>query len=427
MREKMKIFSFKEIIGNAKEKSAFYGKLYEGLDTDRLRIEDFPLTDQKAFWDANSIRGNRLLTGLMQGGIVFKSGGTTGNPKFSVFTREEWDTFTAVFGGGISRGILRKGDRVANLFYAGELYASFLFITRSLDQSPMEVLQFPISGGTHPSRIEEFIGEYGINVIAGVPTTILSFVEYILKNSERHLSVEKILYGGESMYPDQKEFLKGVLPGVKISSIGYASVDAGLLGYADETCVDNQHRVFGSATVMEIIDRASGEVIREQGRMGDLIVTNLTRMLMPVIRYPVGDRGMWLEPPEEKDRKFDILGRTEVSARIGPMTLYIKDVRDILGYFRDRVSIINFQLCLFHRDRKDLLVIRMTSAGPLEALRDITPEIIEKIYAERPMFRELLNDNKVHPLEIEWVNEDQIITSPKTGKLIPVVDRRLER
>ncbi len=422
----MKVYTLRHVLERAMEGSDFYRALYQGLDLQDLSLEKLPIVEQKAFWEANNIHNNRLLTGPMQGGIVFKSGGTTGNPKFSVFTKEEWDTFTAAFGGSIGKGVLKTGDRVANLFYAGELYASFLFITKSLEQSPIDVLQFPIAGATGHSTIMEFIDEYGINVIVGVPTTILSIVEYILKVGKGIPSIDKVLYGGEAMYPDQKDFLRDIFPGVRIASIGYASVDAGLLGYADETCVDNQHRVFDGATIIEIVDPTTGEVITERGIPGDLVVTNLTRLLMPIIRYPVGDRGMWIDPPQERDRRFEILGRTEISARVGPMTLYLKDLRDILENFKNKVKIINLQLCIYHRDRKDMLVIKMTSPSPQDTLNAITPEIIEMIYSERPMFKELVMGGKVHPLQIEWVNEDQLITNPKTGKLCIVVDRRLE-
>lgn len=45
---------------------------------------------------------NRLLTGPMTDGVVFKSGGTTGAPKFSVFTHGEWDAFVTAFGRGMA-------------------------------------------------------------------------------------------------------------------------------------------------------------------------------------------------------------------------------------------------------------------------------------------------------------------------------------
>src|SRR5882757_3018360 len=133
----MKIYALSEIVAQAREKSPYYKKLYENIGNPKnVKLSDLPVIDQGEFWNANTIRDNQLLTGPMEDGIVFKSGGTTGQPKFSIFTREEWNTFTDVFGEGMGHTGLVKGDRLANLFYAGELYASFTFIMKSVEACP---------------------------------------------------------------------------------------------------------------------------------------------------------------------------------------------------------------------------------------------------------------------------------------------------
>jgi len=70
----------------------------------------------------------------MTDGTAFKSAGTTGKPKFSIYRASEWDSLCEGFGRGMAAGGLRPGERLANLFYAGDLYASFLFITHSLER-----------------------------------------------------------------------------------------------------------------------------------------------------------------------------------------------------------------------------------------------------------------------------------------------------
>lgn len=83
---------------------------------------------------------------------MFKTGGTTGTPRFSCYTREEWREFVTAFGAGLVDAGLRPGHRVADLFYAGELYASFLFILDSLAHAPVANVRLPIGGGAPWSR-----------------------------------------------------------------------------------------------------------------------------------------------------------------------------------------------------------------------------------------------------------------------------------
>jgi len=120
-------WSLKEIVENAKSHSPYYKLLY--ANSKFVNLSDLPITDQNKFWESN------VLTSDKRDGIVFKSGGSTGAPKYSYFTSLEWQSFTESFGMGIAEGILSDDDRVANLFYVGDLYASFLFIKDSLPVS----------------------------------------------------------------------------------------------------------------------------------------------------------------------------------------------------------------------------------------------------------------------------------------------------
>ncbi|MCB0368956.1 MAG: hypothetical protein KDD45_05750, partial [Bdellovibrionales bacterium] len=138
----MRVYSLEELINIAKEKSPFYKKLYKNISAP-YELEKIPLMDSHEFWASNSINQNQILTEAQSDGIVFKSGGTTGNPKFSFFTLEEWELFTQAFGEGMRKGGLKKGDKIANLFYAGDLYASFLFIMKSIEHSYASVTHFP--------------------------------------------------------------------------------------------------------------------------------------------------------------------------------------------------------------------------------------------------------------------------------------------
>ena len=225
----------KHLVKIAREKSRFYRELYLDIDVEKFQLENLPVVDQEKFWQANSFENNQLLTRVIEDGIVLKSGGTTGHPKFSVYTKSEWEMFTKIFGEGLDQCNLQSGDRVANLFYSGELYASFIFIMKSLEHAKTPVIHYPITGKCPDASLLNMIQELNINVLAGVPTSFMHLAS-LVRGKNLKLPVKKILYGGEGLYQDQREVLEDCFPGVTIASIGYASVDGGHLGYVDKNC-----------------------------------------------------------------------------------------------------------------------------------------------------------------------------------------------
>ena len=417
---------FNELIKFARKHSPFYRELYKslnGLDND---ISAFPIVDQKKFWKANQDFGKGVLTSKFENGIVFKSGGTSGNPKYSYFTQEEWNDFTKVSGWGFRHNGIKPGDRIANLFYAGELYASFIYVTDTITKSKIGI-NFPISGQLEIEKIVKILKEHNINVLAGVPTTIINIIEYINTHPEIQLNLDLILFGGESFYQDQLETIKQVFPEVKVHSILYASVDGGELGYFDASnCSNGEHRCFDESTIMEIVDEDTLEVITEMDTPGKLLVTNLNRKLMPLIRYPVGDRAIWKEPLGTPNRKFKLLGRSEEGARIGPATLYVQDIISIFKQFEDEVKLLNFQLIVTHFDNKDQVTINAVPEGIKANESELKSKIIDKLYNERTMLKDLLKEKLIHPLSLQWCTSKEIKSNPRTGKTKRIIDMRLE-
>ena len=159
-----------ELLQHIKDNSPYYKKLWADSPLD---ISKLPIIDQEDFWNANNWKDNSLLTCSKRTGVVFKSGGTTGRPKFSIFTKSEWHEFTKIFGESMD-AVLDNGDRVANMFYSGELYASFLFIEKSLELSKKDTLTFPVAGATSLKEMVKIINDYDINVLAGVPTSLMA-------------------------------------------------------------------------------------------------------------------------------------------------------------------------------------------------------------------------------------------------------------
>ncbi len=421
----MAVYTFKELVDYARANSRFYSEYYKEVPIDEGDISKYPVIVQEKYWAANSIENNTLLTKSFDAGLVFKSGGTTGNPKFSYFTNDEWNEFTKISAFGYRHNGIKMGDKVANLFYAGELYASFIYITFSSYYANVGV-NYPISGATEISEIVKLIKSLHLNVLAGTPTTIMKVAKYIAINDIKDVNIRLVLFGGESFYDDQRETIKNILPNVEINSILYASVDGGELGYSDNTCNQDEQRKFDATTILEIICDDNGELIEDVNIPGKIIITNLTRRLMPLIRYPVGDRAVWLEPKGTPNRKFKLLGRTEEGARLGPCTLYFEDVLKVLQLYSGIFQVVNFQIVIEHFDNMDKGTLLIVPIGTISNPDNICNQVRDSIYEERQMLLELVGQEVVHPFEVKFINDSELITNSRTGKIKRIVDNRFK-
>lgn len=410
----------KPLIDYVRTHSPYYRELYASMPKNLPEgvelLKMLPLSDSTLFWKANTLENNRLLTGPMSEGIVFKSGGTSGVPKFSVFTLEEWNIFCASFGKGLVLGGVKSGERVANLFYVGELYASFIFIMKSFELAT-QTLQLPIAGATEIDKMVSQILELGATTIAGTPSTMVQIADFVHTRKMKLPQLSKFLFGGEHLYDDQREYLQKVFPQANIQSIGYASVDAGLLGFADSTCLSGEHRSFSEETIYEILDPETEEIINEVGVVGKAYITYLDRRLMPIIRYPVGDQAMWVENSNHKNRKFKLVGRSEEAARVGPVSLFYDD---LFGLFsRDPFQLSGLQIVITHSDQKDQLTLRVVTHD-----QPTTEIFLNILLKERVMIADEVEKGHIHMPKIELVNFDQLERNPRTGKMLRVIDRR---
>lgn len=405
--------------------SPFYRDLWQSSWCEEEPVlQDLPLVESKEYWQANQVDNNRLLTAPLAGAKVFKSGGTTGRPKFSFFSNADWKSFCSVFGEALRLGGMRADERVANLFYGGQLYASFLFISRSIEESGLGVA-FPISGSAPAHEIIHTLQEFKIETLAGVPTTIMNLLPELAKVDPATLSIKRVIYGGETMYADQVQTLQKVLPGCEVRSIGIAGVDYGEMGFVDHSCEPGVHRCLDQSTVLELIDD-EGHPIDEVGVEGRLFITNFKRKLMPIVRYPVGDKAMWLDEAGDTGRRFKLTGRSEEGARIGPITLYMEDLQYIIQQSASEVNAIAFQLVVSHFDDKDQGCLKIAVAEPDQVAAEVAQNLVATLAKERKMYADLLAQGVIHPLTVDWVTPDELITNPRTGKLLRVVDQRLQ-
>ncbi|QXI39055.1 phenylacetate--CoA ligase family protein [Pseudomonas xantholysinigenes] len=406
------------LVNHVRAHSPYYAELWRKVPQAGWTLADLPLVDLRHYWAAGlDLDSWPVLTGPMSGAVVYKTGGTTGSAKHSVFTQAEWEQFVATFGRSLS-SLLAPGDRVANLFFAGDLYASFLFIQGALARAQVPICVFPFTGAVEPQVLTEQIELHQINVLAGVPGKLLQYASLLEQQGVRLPGVRMVLYGGESLFVEQLQLFRAVLPNARVVSIGCASVDAGLIGASTPDCLPGEHRAFEPETLVEIVDEASGLPIHEAHCAGLLVVTNLTRTLMPIIRYPVGDLAEWTEAPGRAGRKFRLMGRSSQGnrVRVGYATLFPDDLAQVI---LARLGPRQWQLTIDQVNGVDHIVLRIAhDKDPAAA-----SALLQAIGRKDPAVVELMAEGALR-IAIEWCRPAQLATHRRTGKLQRVVDRR---
>ena len=410
--------SLQDLVDFARTHSPFYRELYRDVPATVSHITQLPVIDQAAFAAANTWPDNRVLTGPLTDAGVYKTGGTTGAPKFSPWTRTEHADSVTAFGAGLVRAGLKPGHRVANLFRSGELYSGLLYIEHALHHAPVDNVRLAV-GHASGEYVADLIAHFGVNVLAGEPMKLSGVAETIVERGQATDSVELVLFAADILFDDLRPILTRAFPKAAIASLGYASVDAGLVAGPVPGDDVRVHEAFPDRTVVELVDEATGEAIRAPGVPGRVVLTNLFRTLMPIIRYPVGDRAEWVDA---ECRRFRLLGRTDEGARVGGVAVATEEIRAVLIAADPQRAITGMQLVQRRWDGKDGLILRLAYLE--EPPADLTGRLVDAVYAWRPMYPAEVAAGRIHHLGIEWVRRAELVTHPRTGKLVQVIEER---
>ena len=408
-----------DLMGFARQHSPYYKNCLADVAEVINALSELPLLDPASFWlGSDNLAQWPVLTAPVEHGLVFKTGGSTGGGRLSVYSRAEWQRTVEDFGRSLG-GQLGSGDRVANLFFAGDLYASFLFIHDSLAHVSAGITEFPFTGEVDPPMLADAIAQHQVNVLAGVPAQLLTFASWLKQNDRQLPAVDTLLYGGESLFASQRQLLKQVLPNARIASIGYASVDGGFIGASHRDCVDGEHRTPDGHVLLEIVDEQTGAPIESCDQTGLLVLTNLHRRLMPLIRYPVGDLACWREPPGTAQRKFALRGRSGTSqrVRVGVVSLMTEEISESV---RCITGSDDWQLLIEQIGCRDVLTLKCV-INELSALNQhaLETRLIE-LYPQIPQLQAAL----LLELRIENCRFEDLARHPRAGKSLRIVDLR---
>lgn len=417
-----------ELVDHARARSPFYKRHFKSVPR-IVSLEDF----QKApFLEKHHVLENTppdsadLLTSKVQRGIYFASGGSTGQPKYVFYDQHEYDHTCRMLAFSMEAAGLGDKDTIANLFVAGNLWSSWLSVEKAIAYT--KAISVPVGSGLPLENIAGYLHDFHVTAVVGLPSFLVKLAEFIKANPKYKVPLKTIFYGGEYVGEEMVKFFKGVFPGVAVRSAGYATADAGVVGFQCPHCVKGQHHLFAYSQFIEFVDQDTLEPVAP-GAIGELVVTGLTKKHMPIIRYRVGDLGRWIQkacPCGRKEPMFEILGRCDDRIHVGGAHLFVNDIQEALGKVPDLT--FNFQVLIAKKGHKDTLAIRVELKDPAAMAR--AGELADLLWREIAKHCEDLQES----VRMKWLDKPVIeVLKPgsieriqRTGKIRKVVDKRVK-
>ncbi len=247
-----------------------------------------------------------------------------------------------------------------------------------------------------------------IKVLIGYPSVIGAIAEYCLLNSDspRDFSVENIITISETLHTSTKETIKEAFGANVIGR--YATMETGVL--AHQCKMEKDYHLNLSSYYIELLEMEEDIPVKEPGKLGRIVVTDLHSYAMPLIRYEIGDLGISSENKCEcgleissiksiEGRTVETIYTTE-GIRIPPFTISIL-MREIS---EDIKGIIQFQ---FIQKDKNNYVLKLVV---MDKFSKVEEDLIEK------EFNNILGNEA--RLEIDYVEEIKPLKSGKRPYII---------
>ncbi|WP_037604106.1 acyl-CoA reductase [Streptacidiphilus rugosus] len=357
---------------------------------------------------------------LSRAEVFFRSGGSSGAPKLSAFT---WDDYHEHMRCG-AEGLLAAGfdvrtDRAMNLFFGGLLYGGFSSFFSVLET--LQAVQYPMAAQDDHALVARSIVEHRVNALFGMPNYLMRVFTEGEAELRAYRGVRKVFFGGEHFPQAQRDWLRSEFGVEVVRSAAYGSVDAGPLGYQCQAAPDRVHHLFSGLQTLEILaveeDRPTAV-----GETGRLVFTAHTRRGQRLDRYEIGDLGRWVPgdcPCGRRTPRFELLGRFGDIFRSGSHFLnvrrFVAVAEETLGH-RGALQIV-----LDEDAAGESLTVRLEAeADPLpqeaarQAFLDGYPELAAAVLRDRLV-----------ELRVEHLLSDAFERTAASGKLPAVADHRI--
>lgn len=418
----------KDIFRLAKSKSTFYSERFKNIE----EIEDFddwlkiPFLTREDIYNRSFPHSTDMLTCELENMVVFSTGGTSGIARFVPITHEEWDLFSEVQANALKNLGVNKKDIVANLFVAGYFWPSFLGGHEIIKK--IGAIHLPISAITDIEKLIYFFDLFKPTVILSVPPLLIYFADELLKKGKTYSEVRLIQFAGEHLSENGSKVVKKAFPDAEIKAAGYTSADCGLMGYQCDSCSPIEYHVPTDFQFIEIYNFEENRPCKEE-ELGEVVVTNLKRTSIPIIRYKLGDLAYYKKERckcKDKNPILVLKGRSGEDFKFGASYIGMNQIEKCFSEFvsKDGIS-ANYQVEIDNLENGKTSFILKIESSDINISKKHESDIRENLFKEVSLFKEGVDADFIEVFKVEFVKLGELPRSPITGKIKRLIDKRI--
>lgn len=260
---------------------------------------------------------------------MHSSSGTTGIPTVIYLTQDDINNWTEL----VSRCIVATGagreDIFQNMMGYG-LFTGGLGLHYGAERVGMMVI--PIGGGNTKKQIQ-MMKDFQTTVVHATPSYLLHIHSVLAESgvSVKDLALKKAYVGAEPHSENIRLKIEQLYGIDAYNSYGLSEMNGP--GVAFECVYKSSMHIWEDAYIVEIIDPQTGERL-EDGQQGELVLTNLIRRAMPLMRYRTRDLAFLIPDKCQCGRTHRrlsrIMGRTDDMLIINGVNVFPSQIEEVV-------------------------------------------------------------------------------------------------
>ncbi len=294
---------------------------------------------------------------------IHGSSGTTGKPIVVGYTANDLNMWAGVVARSIRAAGGRAGMKVHNAYGYG-LFTGGLGLHAGAERLGCAVI--PMSGGQTERQVQ-LINDFRPDVIVVTPSYMLSLMDEMERQGidPAATSLKLGIFGAEPWTEEMRQEMEAKLDMHALDIYGLSEVIGP--GVAQE-CVEAKDglHIWEDHFYPEVIDPETGEVL-EDGELGELVFTSLTKEAFPVIRYRTRDLTRLLPGTARSFRRMEkVKARSDDMIIVRGVNLFPSQIEEIILGIPALTA--HYEILLKREGRMDTMDLRIevrpVAAGP---------------------------------------------------------------
>jgi phenylacetate-CoA ligase len=405
-------------------KSKFYAEKYAGILTPETveQWERLPVLTRGEIYERSYPQTTDMLTQPVEDAIIISTGGSSGIARYTTYTHAEWDAFVECQAAAMKILGITRQDRVANLFIAGHFWPSFLGLHDCIKR--LGAVHLPISANIPIEEVVKLCLKFEPTVMVSLPTLFVFMADMAKRDGFSFNGLRMINYAGEHLSAAAEAHVASALGVQRIKAGAYTSADVGIMGYQCDHAGPGVYHVPTAFQYVELINFDEGRRVAI-GEPGEVVVTNLSRISTPIIRYRVGDVATWTGeacPCGDPNPLLKLGGRAGQDFKLGGGFISLDLFENCIALHPDSLS-LNFQLEIEDVAHQFKVVLRVEAPAKVDS--SILTSLEKELFEAVPELRISTEKEYLQAFRIEPVELGKLPRSPITGKVARLLDRRV--